>query len=164
MEVKNGAKERGERMDGEQMHIQVMVSRKDATNKIKLSPMNNSRGRNKQHSLKLGQFNRVAFKQCGEAIFDKFNFTRQLNETMAFANINKNGNREQKVQLDVLKEGATLSAGNFELAKTLVNEVSNSFFVSVRDMLSESGKDKDDFLGILLEPTFDPYNYQIENE
>ena len=31
-------------------------------------------------------------------------------------------------------------------------------------MLSESRKDKDDFLGILLEPTFDPYNYQIENE
>ncbi len=49
-EVKQGLKKRGERKPGEQMHIQVIVSRKDITNKIKLSPMNNSRGRNAQHS------------------------------------------------------------------------------------------------------------------
>ena len=164
-EVKNGTKQRGERKEGKQMHIQVIVSRKDATNKIKLSPMNNSKGKNEKHSLKLGQFNRVAFKQCGEALFDKhFNFDRQLNETMAFANISKNGSREQKVQLDVLREVAKLTPENFILAKTLVNEVSNGFFVSVGDMLSESGKDKDGFLDILLEPTFDPFNYQLENE
>ena len=48
--------------------------------------------------------------------------------------------------------------------KTLLNEVSNGIFASVRDMLSESGKDKDGFLDILLEPTFDPFNYQLENE
>lgn len=127
--------------------------------------MNNSRGKNEQHSLKLGQFNRVAFKQCGEALFDKqFGFNRLLNETMAFANINKNGIMEQKMQLDVLREGAKLKAENFVLAKTLVNEVSNGFFASVREMFEESGKDKDNFLNILLEPTFDPYNYQLENE
>jgi len=57
-----------------------------------------------------------------------------------------------------------LTPENFILAKTLVNEVSNGFFVSVKDMLSESGKDKDDFLDILFEPTFDPFNYQLENE
>ena len=84
-EVKNGMKERGERKEGAQMHIQVIVSRKDATNKIKLSPMNNSKGKNEKHSRRLGQFNRVAFKQCGEALFDnQFSFQRQLNETMAF--------------------------------------------------------------------------------
>lgn len=164
-EVKDGTKERGERKEGKQMHIQVIVSRKDASNKVKLSPMNNSRGKNEEHSLKLGQFNRVVFKQCNEALFDKqFSFNRQLNETMAFANINKNGTMEQKVQLDVLKEGAKLSAENFVLAKTLVNEVSNGFFTSVREMFEESGKDKDNFLNILLEPTFDPFNYELENE
>ena len=164
-EVKNGTKQRGDIKEGKQMHVQVIVSRKDATNKVKLSPMNNSRGKNEKHSLKLGQFNRVAFKQCGEALFDKkFGFNRQLNETMAFANINKNGSREQQVQLDVLTEVTKLKAENFVLAKTLVNEVSNGKFDSVKDMLSESGKDKDSLLDILLEPTFDPFNYQLENE
>ncbi|TKC03120.1 DUF5712 family protein [Pedobacter cryotolerans] len=162
-EVKNGTKQRGERKEGKQVHIQVIVSRKDATNKIKLSPMNNSRGKNEEHSLKLGQFNRVAFKQCGEALFDKeFNFNRQLNETMSFANINKNGSREQQVQLDVLKEGAKLTGENFALAKTLVNEVSNGIFSTVNDMLSESGKDKDGFLEILLEPSFETFNNEFE--
>ncbi len=162
-EVINGTKQRGERKEGKQLHIQVIVSRKDAMNKIKLSPMNNSRGKNKEHSLKLGQFNRVAFKQCGEALFDKhFSFDRQLNETMAFANISKNGSREQKVQLDVLREGSKLKPENFILAKTLANEVSNGIFTSVTEMLSKTDIDKDGFLDILLEPSFETFNNEFE--
>ena len=53
-EVKQGLKKPGERKQGEQLHIQVSVSRKDATNTIKLSPMNTSRGRNEEHSKKWG--------------------------------------------------------------------------------------------------------------
>ena len=60
-EVKQGIAKAGQAKTGEQMYIQIIVSRKDITNKIKLSPMNNSRGRNKQHSAKLGQFDRVTF-------------------------------------------------------------------------------------------------------
>lgn len=162
-EVKNGTKQRGDTKEGKQMHVQVIVSRKDATNKVKLSPMNNSRGKNEKHSLKLGQFNRVAFKQCGEALFDKkFGFNRQLNETMAFANINKNGSREQQVQLDVLKEATKLKAGNFVLAKTLLNDVSNGIFPSVTEMLYKTDIDKDVFLEILLEPSFEKFNNEFE--
>jgi hypothetical protein len=59
------------------MHIQVIVSRKDITNGIKLSPMNNSRGGNAAHSQKVGQFDRTAFKQKGEELFDQqFDFDR----------------------------------------------------------------------------------------
>jgi hypothetical protein len=68
-EVKQGIKKRGDRKEGEQLHVQVIVSRKDATNTIKLSPMNTSRGKNEQHSKKMGQFDRVAFKQSGESLF-----------------------------------------------------------------------------------------------
>lgn len=64
-EVKNGLRKKGEAKEGEQMHIQIIVTRKDITNKIKLSPMNNSRGKNAAHSAKLGQFDRKAFKQSG---------------------------------------------------------------------------------------------------
>jgi hypothetical protein len=102
-EVKQGIKKRGDRKEGEQMHLQVIVSRKDKNNSIKLSPMNTSRGRNEEHSKKMGQFDRVAFKQCGETLFDSlFEFDRQLNETMAYANVQKNGSLDERLKLEIL--------------------------------------------------------------
>ncbi|WCM41910.1 DUF5712 family protein [Flavobacterium sp. CBA20B-1] len=96
-EVKQGIAKAGQPKTGAQMHIQIIVSRKDITNKIKLSPMNNSRGRNKQHSAKLGQFDRVALKESGELLFDQmFNYDRLLKDSMNYAFTMKNGNPEQK--------------------------------------------------------------------
>ncbi|WP_221452809.1 DUF5712 family protein [Mucilaginibacter sp. FT3.2] len=99
-EVKQGLKKRGERKDGEQMHIQVIVSRKDITNKIKLSPMNNSKGRNTEHSKRMGQFDRSAFKASGERVFDeKFGFERGLTETFRYANAQKKGGLDERIAL-----------------------------------------------------------------
>ena len=99
-EVKQGIRKRGERKEGEQMHIQVIVSRKDITNRIKLSPMNNSRGNNSEHSKKVGQFDRSAFKTSGERIFDQqFGFDRQLTETFWYANTQKNGKLQERIIL-----------------------------------------------------------------
>ncbi|WP_034728362.1 DUF5712 family protein [Chryseobacterium sp. JM1] len=99
-EVKQELAKVGQRKEGEQMHIQVIVSRKDITNKIKLSPMNNSRGKNEQHSAKVGQFDRLAFKGSGESLFDSmFSFERELKDTMNYALIMKNGNAEEKKQI-----------------------------------------------------------------
>ncbi|MBE8712644.1 hypothetical protein C4F49_02970 [Sphingobacterium sp. KB22] len=64
-EVKNGTRKKGERKEGIQMHVQIVVSRKDITDRIKLSLQNTSRGKNKSHSAKLGQFNPMAFKESG---------------------------------------------------------------------------------------------------
>jgi Family of unknown function (DUF5712) len=103
-EVKQGFKKRGERKDGEQMHIQVIVSRKDITNKIKLSPMNNSKGRNTEHSKKMGQFDRSAFKSSGERVFDeKFGFERGLTETFRYANTQKKGGLDERIALQAEK-------------------------------------------------------------
>nr|WP_294790071.1 DUF5712 family protein [uncultured Mucilaginibacter sp.] len=103
-EVKQGLKKRGERKLGEQMHVQVIVSRKDATNRIKLSPQNNSRGKNAEHSAKMGQFDRVAFKQSGEILFDNlFEFDRQLKDSMAYANTLKNGGLAEKINIERLE-------------------------------------------------------------
>ena len=100
-EVKQGIKKRGDRKEGEQLHVQVIVSRKDAINMIKLSPMNTSKGKNEEHSKKMGQFNRVAFKECGETLFDElFEFDRQLKDTMAYANAQKNGSLAERVQME----------------------------------------------------------------
>jgi hypothetical protein len=103
-EVKQGIKKRGDRKEGEQLHVQVIVSRKDATNTIKLSPMNTSRGKNEEHSKKMGQFDRVAFKQCGETLFDElFEFDRQLKDTMAYANTQKNGSLNERLEMNALE-------------------------------------------------------------
>jgi hypothetical protein len=104
-EVKQGLAKRGEQKPGEQMHIQVIVSRKDITDSIRLSPMNNSRGKNAAHSLKVGQFDRVAFKQAAERTFDQvFDYDRGLKETFIYANTLKHGDYEQKLELKELEK------------------------------------------------------------
>ena len=99
--VIHGEKMRGELKEGHQFHIQVIVSRKDITNMIKLSPQNTSRGKNRSHSQKLGQFDRKAFKESGEVLFDKlFDYDRGLKETFRFSNGLKNGSLQERGQID----------------------------------------------------------------
>ncbi len=156
-EVKNGTAQRGELKQGDQRHIQVIVSRKDATNSIKLSPMNSSRGRNAAHSKKMGQFDRVAFKQCGETLFDRnFGFERGLEETMAYANILKNGTLEQKIQLDTLVAGTPINYDPERLMPELARDISMGIFGTSADMLETIGSSMGKFLDIMLEPVYDP--------
>ncbi len=156
-EVKDGTKKRGELKQGNQMHVQVIVSRKDATNKIKLSPMNKSQGNNAEHSKRVGQFKRTAFIQSGEILFDKvFDYERNLNETMAYSVIQKNGNIKQREQLDMLEQG---SADNYQskgVAGKLANDVAEGLFQTTAEMLETVGKSIGGFLEILLEPVSDP--------
>lgn len=151
-EVLNGERKRGERKEGNQMHIQIIVSRKDASNKIKLSPMNNSKGKNEAHSKKLGQFNRVAFKQSGETIFDRlFGFDRELKETFAHANVHKNGSIAQREQMDIL-EMSTNQHHNFEHVNELARDVADGLFHSVADMVKVTGQSISGFIEAMLEP------------
>jgi hypothetical protein len=115
-EVKQGLKKRGDRKDGEQLHVQVIVSRKDATNTVKLSPMNNSRGKNATHSKKMGQFDRLAFKQCSESLFDSlFEFDRQLKDTLAYANTKKNGSVTERAAMEKLEQETSVNARETEI-------------------------------------------------
>ncbi|WP_209444213.1 DUF5712 family protein [Pedobacter borealis] len=107
-EVKNGIKQKSDRKEGQQMHVQVIVSRKDLSNKVKLSPQNTSKGKNEKHSAKLGQFNRSAFKQSGEEVFDNlFKFERGLKDKFIYANVMENGTPEQKTQMQMISELST---------------------------------------------------------
>ncbi|KAA8478260.1 hypothetical protein BDE36_2470 [Arcticibacter tournemirensis] len=109
-EVKQGVKKRGELKEGDQWHVQVVVSRKDITNRIKLSPMNKSRGRNQKHSLRIGQFDRKAFAASGERIFDeKFGFERGLTESFLYTNTMKNGTVEQRL---LMRKGRGINTEN----------------------------------------------------
>ncbi|RYG09743.1 MAG: molybdopterin-guanine dinucleotide biosynthesis protein MobB, partial [Chitinophagaceae bacterium] len=134
-EVKQGLKKRGDRKDGEQMHIQVVVSRKDITNKIKLSPQNASRGRNEEHSKKMGQFDRVAFKQSGESLFDSlFEFDRQLRDMLAYANAQKNGSLEERVQMETAVQN--------EHGQSAVDQVQEQFTESISINISDDIDDE----------------------
>jgi len=158
-EVSNGERKRGERKEGNQMHIQIIVSRKDASNRIKLSPMNNSRGKNQTHSKKLGQFNRVAFKQSGETIFDKlFGFDRSLKETFAHANVQKNGSLAQKEQLDILEFGASQNNRSQAFINQLARELSIGAFTSTSEMLEVLGKTVSGFIDLMMDPVYVPNN------
>jgi hypothetical protein len=153
--VKNGTKRRGELKRGHQMHIQIIVSRKDAANKIKLSPMNKSQGKNEEHSKKVGQFKRTAFIQSGESLFDKvFNYERNLNETMAYAVVQKNGIIKQREQLDMLEQGAAANYQSKSVANELMQEVAKGTFHTASEMLTSIGKTAGDFLEILFEPVY----------
>jgi hypothetical protein len=154
-EVKQGLKQRGDRKEGEQMHVQVIVSRKDVTNKIKLSPMNTSRGKNAEHSKKMGQFDRVAFKQSGETLFDTlFSFDRQLKDTLAYANVRKNGKLAQREQLGVLNEGASQNYQSRSVANELAQGIAEGLFTNAGEMLAAAGKTAAGFLEILIEPVY----------
>lgn len=104
-EVKQGLAKRGEQKPGEQMHVQVIVSRKDISDSIRLSPLNNSRGKNAAHSLKVGQFDRVAFKQAAELKFDQvFDYDRELKETFIYANTLKHADYEHRLVMKELEK------------------------------------------------------------
>lgn len=163
VEVTQGLAKQGKIKDGEQMHVQVIVSRKDMTNKIKLSPMNNSKGSNVQHSAKLGQFDRTAFKQSGESLFDEmFNFNRTLKETMNYAVIMKNGNAEQKQQMH-LSEIAENSHQdeNKKLQFEAIKNRSEDTSLGLEQLLDVGSLLAGGLLGILLP---DSYDYQQQED
>jgi len=155
-EVKSGQKKKGERKDGRHMHVQIIVSRKDITNKIKLSPQNTSRGKNKAHSQKLGQFDRTAFKQSGETLFDElFDFERNLKDSLQYANTMKNGTAQQKTQMHTLAELTCRHPQDQPLAMELAHEVSQGMFGSVGDMLSSTIGGVSGLLETLLKPVYE---------
>lgn len=149
-EVKDGLVKRGTAKPGQQWHVQVIVSRKDITNSIKLSPMNKSRGKNVEHSKKLGQFDRSAFKQSSEQLFDeKFGFDRGLKETFRYANIQKNGNLEQKMELqrelslDKSDGGNIMKAGrSLQLDKLVEMLLEREYDEQLGDMFNKKSKKK----------------------
>lgn len=119
--------------------------------------MNSSKGRNAEHSKKMGQFDRMAFKQCGERLFDEqFGFERNLKDTLAYANILKNGTLQQREQLDVLLEASMKNYQSRSVVNELALGVAEGIFSSVGSMLESTGKTVGEFLEVLMEPAFIP--------
>jgi hypothetical protein len=133
LEVRKGKAAKGDIKPGEQMHVQIIVSRKDASNSIKLSPLNNSKGKNAVHSQKVGQFDRVAFKQMSEALFDHmFDYDREIKESFKYTNTLKHGTYEQKEEVKELSR--------VEQANKVFIEQGYSHGTSLIDTLLKGGR------------------------
>lgn len=101
-EVKQGLTQQGEAKAGHQMHVQIIVSRKDSHNQKLLSPMTNHRGqgKSKAHGHKFGQFNRVTFKERSEAAFDQqVGYRRELEESFRYQNTMSHGTTQERVAM-----------------------------------------------------------------
>lgn len=80
------------------MHCHLIVSRKDQTNKKKLSPLTNHK--NTKNGVITGGFDRVNLFQQAEQGFDKlFSYNRQLSESFEYANTMKNGSIDDKLKM-----------------------------------------------------------------
>lgn len=80
------------------MHCHLIVSRKDQSNKIKISPLTNHR--NTKKGVITGGFDRTALFENVEKGFDKlFGYNRQLSETFEYCNTMKNGSMTDKLQM-----------------------------------------------------------------
>lgn len=80
------------------MHCHLIVSRKDQSNKIKISPLTNHR--NTRKGVIKGGFDRTTLFENAEKGFDKlFGYNRQLTETFEYCNTMKNGTIATKLQM-----------------------------------------------------------------
>ena len=98
--------ERGNKGQENQLHVHLIVSRKDMGNKKKLSPMTNHRGTEK--GAVKGGFNREAFVSGIENRFDKSTgYARDLSESFAYCKSVKSGDLSdllEQVELRVAQE------------------------------------------------------------
>lgn len=94
--VRNGIFHQGDQKPGLNTHVHLVISRKDQTQKLKLSPMTNHR-KSSTGIIKSG-FDRMRFKIECEKCFDRvFGYKREHSEYLLVANTLKNGSREEKV-------------------------------------------------------------------
>ena len=80
------------------IHCHLIVSHKDQSNKVKISPLTNHR--NTKKGVITGGFDRTALFKNVEKGFDKlFGYHRQLSETFEYCNTMKNGTVTDKLQM-----------------------------------------------------------------
>ncbi|MDR1500913.1 MAG: DUF5712 family protein [Prevotella sp.] len=84
------------------MHCHLIVSRKDQSNKVKISPLTNHR--NTKKGVITGGFDRSTLFLQAEKGFDRlFNYDRKLTETFEYCNTMKNGSITNQIKMQERK-------------------------------------------------------------
>lgn len=90
-------RDRSENTEGN-MHCHIIVSRKDQSNKIKLSPLTNHRN-TKKGSIK-GGFDRTnLFKQVEKGFDKRFSYNHQLRDSFEYYHTMKNGTITEQIKI-----------------------------------------------------------------
>jgi len=113
-EVREGLRRVGEQKEGLQAHVHLVVSRKDITNKIRLSPMANARGAQSNLNKSHYGFDRKQFVQTCEKSFDgRFRYDRAQHHTFEHRYAMKNTMRSVALatfkDVPLVREGAKAS-------------------------------------------------------
>lgn len=108
-EVREGLNKCDDRKEGLQTHIHIIVSRKDLSNKIKLSPMANARNAKNSVKGKEAQigFDRIKFVKTCEKSFDSaFDYKRSQHLTFSHYHTMKNQmrNTAKNVALNMVRD------------------------------------------------------------
>lgn len=121
--------------EDDQMHAHIIVSRKDKSNQIKLSPQTNHRNTSKG-SVR-GGFDRINFFKDAETAFDRcFKFNREIKDSFEYKNTMKNGTIEDKISIErqtyreeLKKENLNLEPKNEQLVQQ-VQEIKQEQVIS----------------------------------
>lgn len=128
-----------DRSDNElNMHCHLIVSRKDQSNKIKISPLTNHKN-TKKGTVK-GGFDRKNLFQQVEQGFDKlFGYDRQLTESFEYCNTMKNGSlsdqlkmQERQISDNIENKFANKQENN--LSNNLENKIENKQSFNLPDL------------------------------
>ena len=113
-EVKAGLKKSGQKKEGDQRHVHIIVSRKTADNKLQRSPYSQNKGENKRVG-----FPRDKMRDKAETLFDeKFRYIRENSEKWRHANIRVNGTGKEQLELQKMEREPRRSY----LMKSMVRE------------------------------------------
>ena len=92
-------------------HCHLIVSRKDQSNKKKLSPLTNHK--DTKNGVIKGGFDRVNLFQQVEQGFDKlFDYNRQQSESFNYTNAIKNGSMDDKLRIQELQQSIRIFTSN----------------------------------------------------
>lgn len=134
-EVINGKEISGEYKKGLQSHIHIIVSRKDKTQILKLSPTCNE----KQTNRKIGNneyqvgFDRVKWIDSNEKTFDEhFNYRRKELEKFQNQNILKNGSPQDKHEINKKIELESINIG--DIKKQIMNAHFNVLMIKPKNL------------------------------
>ena len=107
------------------MHCHLIISRKDQSNKKKLSPLTNHRSTNKG-AIK-GGFDRTSLFQQAETGFDRlFSYDRRLTESFEYCNTMKNGSIDDKLKIQEQEIKENISSSENKKEYTTNNTPTNS--------------------------------------
>ncbi|MCE8755412.1 clindamycin resistance transfer factor BtgB [Bacteroides fragilis] len=127
------------------MHCHLIVSRKDQTNKKKLSPLTNHK--NTKNGIIKGGFDRVSLFQQVEQGFDKlFGYNRQLTESFEYYNTMKNDSIFE--QLDMLERQIGNESRNTVIQIELNENKQNNILTNIQLENQESKNEEKQIFSI----------------